>query len=181
MLCSLQIHPKFASPDVTAIEVECERRHTVLAFSYRVSGRVGDLAIPPLSASGRTDDLWRHTCFEAFIGTREGDGYFEFNFSPSRQWAAYRFDSYRHGMANANDIDTPSIDATSSVDQFELRATIDIGNVAALAQETILRVALSAVIEKRDGSKTYWALQHPPGKPDFHHRSAFTLSLPITP
>src|SRR3546814_3736372 len=31
------------------------------------------------------------------------------------------------------------------------------------------KLALSAVIEELDGTKSYWALAHPPGKPDFHH------------
>ena len=40
-----------------------------------------------------------------------------------------------------------------------------------------LRLGLSAVIEATDGSLSYWALRHPPGKPDFHHIDAFDLQL----
>ena len=40
------------------------------------------------------------------------------------------------------------------------------------------QVGLSAVIEAKDGSRSYWALAHPPGKPDFHHRDCFALRLP---
>src|SRR3546814_9971873 len=40
-----------------------------------------------------------------------------------------------------------------------------------------VRVALSAVIEETDGTKSYWALRHPPGKPDFHHPDCFALAL----
>ncbi len=39
------------------------------------------------------------------------------------------------------------------------------------------RLALSAVIEELDGTKSYWALRHPPGKPDFHHPDCFQLTL----
>jgi len=39
------------------------------------------------------------------------------------------------------------------------------------------KLALSAVIEEIDGTKSYWALAHPPGKPDFHHPDCFTLTL----
>ena len=38
-----------------------------------------------------------------------------------------------------------------------------------------LRLALSPVIE--DGALSYWALRHPPGRPDFHHQDAFTLEI----
>ena len=40
------------------------------------------------------------------------------------------------------------------------------------------RIALSAVIEEVDGTKSYWALRHPPGAPDFHHPDCFALELP---
>ena len=40
-----------------------------------------------------------------------------------------------------------------------------------------VRIGLSAVIEEADGSLSYWALRHAPGKPDFHHQDAFALEL----
>lgn len=40
-----------------------------------------------------------------------------------------------------------------------------------------LHIALSAVIEEVDGTKSYWALRHPPGPPDFHHPDCFALTL----
>ncbi|HZF44227.1 MAG TPA: hypothetical protein VEZ48_12550 [Sphingomonadaceae bacterium] len=41
-----------------------------------------------------------------------------------------------------------------------------------------LRLALSAVIEESAGRKSYWALAHPPGAPDFHHPACFAAELP---
>ena len=35
-----------------------------------------------------------------FIRPEDGEGYYEFNFSPSGEWAAYRFSGYREGMAD---------------------------------------------------------------------------------
>ena len=40
-----------------------------------------------------------------------------------------------------------------------------------------IAVGISAVMEEQDGTNSYWALRHPPGKPDFHHREAFALEL----
>ena len=40
------------------------------------------------------------------------------------------------------------------------------------------RLGLSAVIEEADGTKSYWALAHPPGSPDFHHADCFVVELP---
>ena len=40
------------------------------------------LALPVRRTGERRDELWRHTCFEAFVSAAEGSGYYEFNFSP---------------------------------------------------------------------------------------------------
>ncbi|OYY67097.1 MAG: hypothetical protein B7Y49_00295 [Sphingomonas sp. 28-62-11] len=39
-------------------------------------------------------------------------------------------------------------------------------------------LALSAVIEETNGTKSYWALAHASGAPDFHHADAFAVELP---
>ena len=41
--------------------------------------------------------MWKQDLFRGIRGGR-GRGYIELNFSPSSQWAAYRFDDYRSGM-----------------------------------------------------------------------------------
>ena len=38
---------------------------------------------------------------------------------------------------------------------------------------------LSAVIEDPNGVLSYWALRHPPGKPDFHHPDTFALEIDL--
>jgi hypothetical protein len=120
----------------------------------------------------RTDELWRHTCVEAFVRPASGEGYQEFNFSPSTQWAAYRFDCYRDGMRPAPL--EPQVAVRRTGDGFELSATFD------LPDDGPWRLGLSAVIEAADGSVSYWALAHAAGKPDFHHADCFALELPPT-
>lgn len=39
-------------------------------------------------------------------------------------------------------------------------------------------IGLSAVIEEIDGTKSYWALAHPDGPPDFHDPTCFIARLP---
>ena len=55
------------------------------------------LRIPPPRAAARRDELWKHTCFEAFVAENAGDGYRELNFAPSGEWAMYSFTGYRPG------------------------------------------------------------------------------------
>jgi len=35
----------------------------------------------------------------------------------------------------------------------------------------------AAAIEDDRGRLSYWALEHPPGRPDFHHPESFTMEL----
>ena len=46
-------------------------------------------------------------------------------------------------------------------------------------QEPQWQLGLSAVLEEKDGTKSYWALSHPNAdKPDFHHPDCFVAQLP---
>lgn len=164
-------HPESRCDAVTSIDVDVARDGGAFALRFVVSGRIGELALPALTAPARTDDLWRHTCFEAFIRA-DGEAYYEFNAAPSTQWAAYRFDSYRAGMSTAYEIAPPALAVTRGDGRFELAATLSVPDRAGPR-----RLALSAVIEESNGRKSYWALAHAPGKPDFHHADAFALVL----
>jgi hypothetical protein len=35
------------------------------------------------------------------------------------------------------------------------------------------QLGVAAMIEETNGRRSYWALAHPPGKPDFHHADCF--------
>ena len=59
--------------------------------------------------------------------------------------------------------------------QYGLRATLE---HPGLWRGVHCHAALSAVIEEADGTKSYWALAHAPGKPDFHHADGFALEMP---
>jgi hypothetical protein len=91
---ALKLHPDSRAPAVRHIEVEVARPHGGgLLLRYIVSGEIAALALPAVAAPTRADELWRHTCFEVFIQSGPGEAYYEFNFAPSAQWAAYRFAS----------------------------------------------------------------------------------------
>src|SRR5689334_2855638 len=70
-----------------------------LTLAYRLKAEIAALRLPEPRAAARTDGLWRHSCFEAFIGHEGASEYWEYNFSPSGAWAAYHFSAYREGMA----------------------------------------------------------------------------------
>jgi hypothetical protein len=169
----LQIHPDSACAAVRNIKTQLTRRANDLVLQYAIRGAIGELRIPELTSSRRVDTLWQHTCCEAFIGLQGSDVYYEFNFSPSTAWAAYRFEAYRAGMKIA-DIE-PSVHVRRGDDLLEVQAEFDIARLGNLSGA---RVGLSAVIEEINGRKSYWAFAHAPGKPDFHRADCFTLQLP---
>jgi hypothetical protein len=79
-------------------------------------------------------------------------------------------------MQVASEIDAPRIEVSSSPDRYTLRAALDL-ETANVPRGTPWRLGLSAVIEETTGNKSYWALAHAPGKPDFHCTDCFTHEL----
>jgi hypothetical protein len=180
---ALKPHPDSLTSIVTRIDVGIARpRAGRLLLSYVVAGKVSHLRLPPVTAAARADELWQHTCFEAFFRPLPGEAYYEFNFAPSTQWAAYRFDGYRSGMRLATETGAPAIEVRSEPGRYTLRALLELDRVLRPATGPARsgtnggpagRLGLSAMIEEASGRKSYWALAHPPGKPDFHHADCF--------
>src|SRR5205085_7961920 len=48
----------------------------------------------PAGEPARTDELWRTTCFEAFLRPMGEESYTEWNFATSSTWASYQFTGY---------------------------------------------------------------------------------------
>ena len=118
----------------------------------------------------RADDLWQTTCFEAFLRADSQNGYREWNFAPSGQWAAYDFTAYRDGRSDAA-VKEPYIRMEDNLTWWTLGATIGI--------ETgpNWQLGLSAILEEKDGTRSYWALAHAEGEPDFHDPGCFAARL----
>lgn len=175
MRAELTPHPDWPCPAVARIAVEVSRpAHDALSFRYEVAGRIAELRLPPERPPARIEGLWQTTCFEAFLRPAGGEGYFEFNFAPSGEWAAYAFSAYREGMQPLEPLTAPSIVAIAGPERLTVEVTLSLSGLA----EGRWRLGLSAVIEGKDGAKAYWAVAHPPGKADFHHRDCFALDLP---
>jgi len=169
---ALVSHPQTSSLAVRGIDaVASLAPGGILALAFGLEGDLTLLRIPEPRPPRRTDGLWRHTCFEVFVMAEEGPGYRELNLSPSGAWAAYAFSRYRDGAELAIER-PPVLVVRRTVNRLELEAQI--------CQDFLppgrpLRLGLSAVVEDRDGVLSYWALRHPPGRPDFHHTDAFAL------
>jgi len=156
-------HPAMPPHSVEGVTVNWEADR----LAFRATG--GPLRLPERAAPERTDGLWQATCFELFVKPLGCEGYFEFNFSPSTQWAAYALDGYRAGMRPL-EIPAPRIERSED----GVSVNVDLSTLPRGAW----RVGLSAVIEEAGGTRSYWALKHPAGAPDFHDDACFALELP---
>ncbi len=153
----------------------CRRRGKHIWLRYGFSGAGLKLPDPTGNPPTRRDELWKQTCCEIFI--RAGDGYYELNFAPGGDWAAYHFTGYREGMTSP-DITPPIAEAHRHGDVWLLQASLDLSLLPDLDDSLPWEIGLSAVIETKDGGISYWAVNHPPGKPDFHHPDSFALVVP---
>ncbi len=174
---ALKRHPGTASA-ARKIEVEVARAGPGrLILHYFVSGRIDSISWPPPATPAREDELWKRTCFEAFLKPAPGPSYLEFNFSPSTRWAAYHFQAYRQGMEPADLAREPLIDTGASEACYRLKAVLDLSSCDGVDPDGGLDLGLSAVLDEADGSRSYWALDHAPGEPDFHHDHCFAHRL----
>ncbi|MEQ1496446.1 MAG: DOMON-like domain-containing protein [Novosphingobium sp.] len=168
---TLICHPETPPRAIKFVNCQLELRHEDIWISFIVEGPTCDLSLPKPAKPQRTDGLWKTTCFELFVKETDGS-YSELNFSPSHQWAAYGFSTYR-SAASELQLDWPPNISTVDEGYYYYLSVL----LPRLAWDG-KAIALSTVIEETDGTKSYWALAHPPGAPDFHHPSCFTATLP---
>ena len=163
-----------------------------LGLYFRVEGMIEKLSLPSKVKGVRTDDLWQATCFELFFCFDAAEGkqttpkaapYWEVNIAPSSAWASYEFSGYRAGMTNCDDLRVIDVRTSSSKDKLELSARLSLGDrfaglfargeagEGALARNT--QIGLSAILKSMRDEKSYWAIAHPAGAPDFHHVDSY--------
>jgi len=145
-----------------------------LILEYVIDSPPGVLRVPPAAAPAFADELWQHTCCEAFVAPAGAKAYREFNFSPSGQWAVYDFSDYRQRLTVPLPSFAPTIDCQTSTTGLMLRATLPPG---LLPEADAWQIGLTVVLETTTGDKSWWALAHTADHPDFHPLASFTLAL----
>ena len=173
----LKCHPSARPEIVRSIQVLVRRSASPeLQMTFRLDGDISRIRIPVPSVPRFNTELWRHTCFEAFIRLDGQQEYHELNFAPSGEWAVFAFSGYRKGAPLENETLRPRIAVRSMPTRLELDAVANLDALSLSYSRATLRIGLSAVIETADGF-SYWALAHPGEKPDFHNADGFALLL----
>ena len=148
-----------------------------LAFAFRVEGDLSRLRLPETKVPHHRDDLWQHSCFEAFLRADGSDAYYEFNFSPSGAWAAYRFSSRRTGRS-VPEMAPPQIELRRGADVLAMTVRISLEELPELKNAVMISSGVAAVMEDNEGRLSYWALAHGAAQPDFHDPRTFMLRIP---
>jgi hypothetical protein len=177
MQTSLSPHPAFGNFGLDDIAVGLERPSaSLIRLHYTLVGDISAIVVPPSAEPLRTDGLWESTCFELFL-RREGEsGYLELNFAPSGEWAAYSFRAFREGMVQAAMPGPPEISATVTADRLEVEVA-----VSPWLDDGPYAMNIAAILQNRTGHRSFWAISHAGGEPDFHHPSCFIEQLPAAP
>ena len=175
---TLMRHPESRSGAVRGVGARvCREPGGTLAITYSIEGDLARLRVPPPRPPRIAQGLWQHTCCECFIALHSRPEYHEFNFAPSGEWAAYAFAKYREGAPLADEALNPRIAVRTAAEKLELDASIPLDRLSAMHPRGRFALALTAVVEGEHGALSWWALKHPPGKPDFHHPDAFALEI----
>jgi hypothetical protein len=167
---SLICHPDSHPGAVRSLSARVDRGPGGLLLRVVLEGNLDGLRIPAPRPARIAPRLWERSCCEIFVARAGLPAYHEFNLSPSGEWAAHAFEGYREGAMLDDAALDPRIAVRREAGKLELDALIRI-------EGERLLIGLAAVLEAADGSLSYWALRHPAGKPDFHHRDAFALEL----
>lgn len=177
---TLQPHHQTPCPAVRELAVRVSGSpENALVLHYELSGDIAQLRVPAAVPAVETDGLWQHTCFELFAARVGFPQYCEYNFSPSGQWAGYAFGDYRV-RDTTRSLPPPHVRLARLRESLTLSVCLPAGAFHALGDETAdLCFGLSAVIEDASGYRSYWALSHAAGQPDFHRRESFSLSLGV--
>src|SRR5215213_1037963 len=172
---SLIPFPALSLPAVT-INGIVSLQDRLLALHYSLAGNIADVLLPNASQNpGRKDELWKATCFEFFLAVKDQPGYWEFNISPSGDWNVYRMDAYRRvGFQEEMAVEKLPFVCKKELGEYSLDVSLDLTPILRSEQE--LQMAITAIIQMKDGNETYWALAHPAPYADFHLREGFILS-----
>jgi len=161
-----------------AVTVEPGPIRGELRIRFRIEGDVERLRLPLPEIARRRDGLWQHTCFEAFLQPDASHAYYEFNFAPSGDWAAYRFGG-RRSERSLPDVPAPPIGFARHARHCEMTADLAVTALQELSGASPIRAGLATVVETTDGALSYWALAHPGDAPDFHDPASFGLRVTL--
>lgn len=180
-------------PLIFKVEISFQQKSkepSQLSITYHLTGEEAlneiNLLSQPLSSSDRSHDLWKNTCFEWFLKTNSSSSkYWEFNASPTGSWNFYELESYRAPLQECDLLMnptfrsqiTPSNASKASTYSFTFQGELNPRLFDFQKDHVAVQLAITSVIKWKSDQTSYYSLQHPKIKPDFHSPEGFVVSL----
>ncbi|MGD8568561.1 MAG: DOMON-like domain-containing protein [Gammaproteobacteria bacterium] len=146
------------------------------SIQYLMSGDIANVKFPPVAPQPqRRENLWQTTCFELFVSATDSKEYWEYNLSPSHDWAVFHFSDYRQNKSD--DLATPDLTITTqrtNNKRFDLGCTIELPQAV---KSHKMELGVSAVVQNIHDQLYYYALIHCKKTADFHHRDSFIIGV----
>ena len=160
------------SPTPTSRRARCARskrgslgdRSAVAALRWRIDGP-DKLVVPRFAGKGRADELWKTTCFELFLREPARGRYRRAQPLALRALGGLRL--HRLSRGHERPPDAARAELHRCVSGRRWRSSMRRCR-SPRCPPLPWQVGLNAVLEEQGGRLSYWAIAHPPGKPDFH-------------
>ena len=176
----------FSNQEPLPVTIQCSGKMIKdhgIDLCFEITGDVSQIDFESTKSSPqRMDNLWQKTCFEVFIKSDNSASYWEYNMSPSKDWAIYGFTDYREGKFDELSIEDLPIQTMQQETLFTLQCFIVFPR--ALLNEKLnenlhkkLKIGLSTVIQNSNGDIYYYALHHSKMEADFHDERSFTIEV----
>jgi len=169
----------FPTDTIPVIEIagEITRANNNLFLRYEVKGDIAQILLPAKASSpGRTNNLWKATCFEFFLALPNESRYWEFNLSPSGDWNVYKMDGYRRVAFQEELVFHKMPFAFRKANgKLSLDITLDLNPLIQIQQ--MAQVGITTIIQTLDYKESHWALAHTSSNVDFHLKESFTLYI----
>ncbi len=178
MIINFALQPFPTDSNLPQIEINgrVNRKDHTLSIEYQLFGDLNAISIvPPVKEPSRQFHLWEATCFEFFVGIPGDRNYWEFNLSPSGDWAVFALDDYRQGLRDELAFTSLPFKVDRYPNYITLSLEFDLSEL--ILPEQDLEMSVTTVTKSSQNDLSYWAISHSGKQADFHLRDSFVISL----
>ena len=178
MIVNFALQPFPDNNKLAQIEINgrVTRKDRILSIEYQLFGDLNSISIAPAAnIPSRQFHLWEATCFEFFIGIPGDRNYWEFNLSPSGDWAVFALDDYRQGLRDELAFTSLPFKVDRYPNYITLSLEFDLSELILAEQD--LEMSVTTVIKSSQDELSYWAISHSGKEADFHLRDSFSIEM----
>ena len=178
MIVNFALQPFPGNNKLPQIEINgrVSRKEDILSIEYQLFGDLNSISIAPAEKPpSRQFHLWEATCFEFFIGIPGDRNYWEFNLSPSGDWAVFALDDYRQGLRDELAFASLPFKVDRYPNYITLSLEFDLSELILAEQD--LEMSVTTVIKSSQDELSYWAISHSGKEADFHLRDSFSIEM----